>query len=98
MMPQIIGGVRIVKQQQQLKSQLLLVVFYFVLSQFHIKRPCFSLIFPAYVQFCTKISVLFLEPYRQPIFLDCLENLAYVLSGSLSNISQIYQQLINLND
>ena len=40
--------------QQQLKSQLLLVNFYFVLAQFQIKRARFSLVFTTYVQFCKK--------------------------------------------
>ena len=42
-----------------LKSQLLIVNFYFVFPQFQIKRARFSLVFPTYVQFCTQIVVLY---------------------------------------
>ena len=49
------------RQHFTLKSHLLLVNFYFVLSQFHITRAHFSLVFPTYFQFCTKIVVLFLD-------------------------------------
>ena len=42
-----------------LKSHLILVNFYFVSSQFQIKRAHFSLVFPTNVQFCTQIVVLY---------------------------------------
>ena len=52
-----------------LNSQLILVHFYFVLPQFQIKRARFSLVYPSYVQFCTKIVVFyFLESFQQPTF------------------------------
>ena len=58
-----------------LKLFFLLVNFYFVLAQFQIKRACFSLVFPTYVQFCTQIVVLyFLEPFQKPIFLSDLKH------------------------
>ena len=67
-----------------LKSQLLLVNFYFVLPQFHIKRAHFSFVFPTYVQFLTQIVVpYFLEPFQQSIVLAHLKSLAHMLSSSL---------------
>ena len=54
--------------KQQLKSQLLLVNFYFVLAQFQIKMDRFSLVFPTYVPFITKIAVLFLSLFSRQIF------------------------------
>ena len=59
----------------QLKSYLLLVHLYFILSQFQIKIARLSLVFPTYVQFCTKISVLqFFRAFSAAIFLADLEN------------------------
>ena len=47
-----------------LKSHLLLVNFYFVLEQFHIKRARFSWIFTTYVLFSTKFRVIcFLDTF-----------------------------------
>ena len=43
-----------------LKSQFLLVNFYFVLHQFQIKIARFSLVFTIYILFCAQILVLFL--------------------------------------
>ena len=50
------------RQHCTLKLNLLLVHLYFVLDQFQIKRSCFYLVFPTYVQYCTQIIVLLLEP------------------------------------
>ena len=47
------------RQYCTLRSQLILVNFYFVLSQFQIKRDHFSLAFTTYVQFCTQIVALY---------------------------------------
>ena len=59
------GGRRVKKQK--LKSQLLLVNFYFVLAQFHIRRARFSLVFPTYVLFCTEMLVLYcFDTFKQP--------------------------------
>ena len=74
----------------QLKPHLLLVSFYFVLAQFHINKSRFSLVFPTYVQFCTKLLVLsFLEPFRKPTFLADLKKLSHILSSSLSAVFQV---------
>ena len=43
---------------KQLQSQLLLVNFNIISDKVQIKRALFSLIFPAYVQFCTRCLVL----------------------------------------
>ena len=73
-----------------LKSQLLLVHFYFVLPQFHIRIDNFYWLFPTYVQFCTEISVLsFFKPFSQPIFLARHEKSAHMLSSSLSIVLQV---------
>ena len=66
---------------QQRKSQLLLVHLYFFISQFHIKIARFSFVFPTYVQFCTKIVVLFF-PFQLPTFLARLENSSHMKASA----------------
>ena len=74
----------------QLKPHLLLVSFYFVLAQFQINKSRFSLVFPTYVQFCTKLLVLsFLEPFRQPTFLADLKKSVHMIIRSLSTVFQV---------
>ena len=84
------GGRRV---KQKLKSQFLLVNFYFVLARFQIKRALFSLVFPTYIKFCTQIVVLFLEPFQKPTFLSRLEKLAHIISSSLSTVFQVINNI-----
>ena len=51
------GGGRIVKQQQQLKSKLLIVDFYLIFRQIGLKRAHFPLVFPTYIQLSAKLVV-----------------------------------------
>ena len=49
--------------QQQLKSHLLLVNFYFVSDKFQMKRTLFSLVFSPYVHLSKQFGVIFLTDY-----------------------------------
>ena len=90
---------RVVKQQQQLKSQLILVNFYFVLAQFQIKIARFSMVFTTYVQFCTHIVVLyFLEPFQQPNFFISPQKFVPHAQLQPFHCFPSHQQLIDLND
>ena len=71
-----------------LKSQFLSVDFYFVLAQFHIKKARFSLVFSTYVQFSTKIVVIFL-PFHQITFFPQLKKSAHMLRSRLSTVFQV---------
>ena len=85
--------------QYTLKSQLILVNFYFVLPQFHIKRARFSWVFITQVQFCTQIVVLY-------FFRDFSEANVFSLSQKFGPHAQhqtvhsfpVHQQLIDLNN
>ena len=80
-----------------LNSQLLLVNFYFIFSQFQINRARFSLVFPTYIQFCTQIVVIFLEPFQQPNFLADLEESAHILSSVLPTVFQVINNIPTSN-
>ena len=74
------------RQHFTLKSYLILVHFYFVLSQFHIKRTNFSLVFHIYFQFCTQIVVLFFRLFSSQLFF----NIFYWSNYSSNNTSYYY--------
>ena len=78
-----------------LKSQLLLVNFYFVLPQLQINRALFSLVFTTYVQFCTHIVVIF-SSFWQPTFLADLKKLAHVLISIMSTVLQVTINIVTL--
>ena len=82
------------RQHFTLKSHLLIVNFYFVLSQFHIKRDHFSLVFPTYVQFCTEVVVICLDFSAANYFLPFLIDQNTVQMIQVIIISSIYDSSI----
>ena len=73
----------------RLKSHLILVNFNFFKDQFQIKWARFSMVFPTYAQFCTKIVVLlFFKDFSAANFLAELKKLAHKNSSSLSTVFQ----------
>ena len=85
--------------KQQLKSQLLLVNFYFVLPQFQIKRACFSFVFPAYVQLCThNLALYFFRTYSAANFK--ISPHKFVSHAHQQPVHRLprHQKMINLNN
>ena len=72
-----------------LKSNFLLVNFYFVLAQFQIKIDFFPWYFLHTYFFVHKLQYFFLKPFQQTTFLDYLEKSAHVLIRSLSTVFQV---------
>ena len=72
-----------------IKSQLLLVNFYFVLSQFKINISRFSLVFLTYVLFCTQIVLIHFLSFLVSNCLSSPKQVGHMLSISMSTILQV---------